>query len=194
MALPAQQSTETALDRLAPLMDGAGTTHERTKDTLKFRTKDPAAQDKLSVFDSGVVQIERGTTGPVLRYHLISRTLLFCFLAPLLFLSFAGLTIAIGKLQKPPTEAAIKSKKAAEAKRAKERANMPMHPIDKALGAPAPDKPKKDAKGKKGDDDKKPTPIPAYVFAGIFATLYVAGRILEDRMVRRLFQKRLLGM
>jgi hypothetical protein len=68
-----------------------------------------------------------------------------------------------------------------------------MNPIDKALGAPAPEKPKKkDADKERGDDDK-PTPTPAYVFAAIFATLYVVGRILEDRLVRTLFRKRLLG-
>ncbi|WP_330704461.1 hypothetical protein [Novosphingobium resinovorum] len=32
---------------------------------------------------------------------------------------------------------------------------------------------------------------PAFVFAGIFATLYVAGRILEPRLIRAAFRKRL---
>ena len=68
-----------------------------------------------------------------------------------------------------------------------------MSAIDKALGAPEPEKPgKKDAN--KGDDDhKKPSPTAAYVFAAIFATLYVIGRILEDRLVKTLFRRRLLG-
>ena len=47
----------------------------------------------------------------MLRYHLTSRALLFCSLAPLLFLGFAQLTIAVGKLEKPATEAADKSGK-----------------------------------------------------------------------------------
>ena len=64
-----------------------------------------------------------------------------------------------------------------------------MNPIDKALGAPAPEKPDK----KKKDDDDKPSPTPAYVFAAIFAVLYVVGRILEDRLVKSLFRKRLAG-
>jgi hypothetical protein len=67
-----------------------------------------------------------------------------------------------------------------------------MNPIDKALGAPAPDKPKKDGDKAEGRN-KKPSATTAYVFAAIFATLYVAGRILEDRLIKRLFRKKLLG-
>jgi len=66
-----------------------------------------------------------------------------------------------------------------------------MNPIDKALGAPAPKKPGTEGKG--DEDDKKPTPKPAYVFAGIFAALYIVGRILEDRLIKSLFKKRLLS-
>ena len=64
-----------------------------------------------------------------------------------------------------------------------------MNPIDKALGAPAPDKKKDGADKGEGKKKKKPSPTYAYVFAGIFASLYVIGRILEDRLVRRLFDK-----
>jgi hypothetical protein len=70
---------------------------------------------------------------------------------------------------------------------------MPQNPIDKFLGAPAPEKPKKGDGDKAEGRDKKPSPTPAYVFAGMFATLYVVGRILEDRLVKALFKKRLLG-
>jgi hypothetical protein len=110
-----------------------------------------------------------------LRYRLISRALLFCFLAPLLFLSFAGATIVIGKLEGPSTEAQKKPD-------TKKDVALPQNPIDKALGAPTPEKPKKDNK------DKKPSPTAAYVFAAIFAALYTVGRILEDWLVRKLFQ------
>lgn len=68
---------------------------------------------------------------------------------------------------------------------------LPQSPIEKALGAPAPEMPKKDKN--KSADDKKPSPTPAYVFAAIFATLYVVGRILEARLVSNLFRKRLLA-
>ncbi|MDF0542906.1 hypothetical protein PX699_11180 [Sphingobium sp. H39-3-25] len=191
LALAPEQSSDEAFDRLDPLFRQYGTSHERTDDMLTFRKKDQAAQDKMSVFDSGTLKIENGAAGRVLRYHLTSRALLFCFLAPLLFLGFAQFNMAIGKLEKPSAEAADTSKK--DDKKDKV---VPMNPIDKALGAPEPEKPekdKKDSKDKKKDDDKKHSPTPAYVFAAIFATLYVIGRILEDRLVKTLFRKRLQG-
>ena len=186
LALGPQQAGD-AFTRLAPLFGQAGTSHDQTQDTLTFRKKNPAAQDKMSVFDAGVLQIEKGVAGPVLRYHLTSRILLFCFLAPLLFLGFAQLTIAIGKLEKASTEAAGKSGAAKKAE--KKDVAPPQNAIDKALGSPAPEKPKKDGAGK----DKKPSPTSAYVFAGMFAALYIIGRILEDRLVKRLFKRSLLG-
>jgi hypothetical protein len=189
VALGPGQTSDDAFARLDPLFREAGTSHERTGDTLSFRKKDQAAQDKMSVFDGGVLQIEagaveNGTPGPVLRYDLTSRALLFCFLLPLLFLGFAQLTIASGKFETPPTAA---EKAAAAAKKAK-KAEMPMHPLDKALGAPAPKKADADK-----DKDKKPSPTPAYVFAAIFAVLYLIGRVLEARLVKSLFRKTLLG-
>lgn len=184
LALAPEQSGDDAFDKLAPLFRQTGTSHERTSDTLTFRKKDPAAQDKMSVFDSGILQIEKGAAGSMLRYRLSSRMLMFCFLAPLLFLGFAQLTITLNKFEKPSTEASKKS--------AKKDVVLPMNPIDKALGAPAPEKPKKEEKDK-DEKGKAPSPTPAYVFAVIFAVLYVVGRILEGRLVRSLFRKSLLG-
>jgi hypothetical protein len=185
LALAPEQSRDEAFDRLAPLFDQSGTTHERTDDTLTFRKKDQAAQDRMAVFDGGVLQIERPATGAVLRYDLTSRALLFCFLAPFLFLGFAQLTIAVGKMEKSSTEAVAK-------KPAKKIVERQLNPIDKFLGAPAPKKPAKDGKDK-DEKDKKPSPTAAYVFAAIFATLYGVGRILEDVLVKSLFRKRLIG-
>ncbi len=193
LALAPGQSSDDAFDRLAPLFHQPGTSHERTDDTLVFSKKDQAAQDKMSVFDSGVLQIERGAAGSILRYHLTSRALLFCFLAPLLFLGIAQLTIFIGKTQKPAAEAAGPPGKAPHARKkpapkpALKHAELPMSPIDKFLGAPAPEKP-----GKAGAEEKrnkKSSPTPAYVFAAIFATLYVVGRVLEDKLVKTLFRR-----
>jgi hypothetical protein len=180
LALAPGQSSHDAFDRLDPLFRQPGTTHQRTNDTLVFSKKDQAAQDKMSVFDGGALRIEKGVAGSVLRYDLISRALLFCFLAPLLFLSIAQFTIVISKFDKPPHEAA------------KKHTAMALNPIDKALGAPAPDNSKKDDEdgGKKG---KKLSPKPGYIFAGIFAALYVVGRILEDRLAKALFKKALAG-
>jgi hypothetical protein len=187
LALAPGQSSDEAFDRLELLFHAVGTSHERTGDTLSFRKKDPAAQDKMAVFDSGILKVEKGASGPVLRYRMASRALLFCFLAPLLFLGFAQLTIVLGKLEKPSTEASDKAKKAE-----KKETVVPLNPVDKFLGAPAPEKPKKDDKDKPGGRDKKPSPTPAYVFAAMFAILYVVGRILEDRLAKSLFRTRLL--
>jgi len=195
LALAPGQSSDDAFDRLDPLFHQTGTSRDRTSDTLTFHKKDQAAQDKMSVFDGGVLRIEKSTAGPVLRYHLTSRALLFCFLAPLLFLALAQATIAVNRFYTPGTSAADKqaAAKAEEKKKAAEEklAKMQMNPIDKALGAPAPKKPGADDKG--DEDKRKPTPKPAYVFAGIFAALYLVGRILEDRLIKSLFKKRLLA-
>ncbi|MEJ5979060.1 hypothetical protein WG901_20575 [Novosphingobium sp. PS1R-30] len=180
--LPPEQSREDAFDRLDPLFHESGTSRDRTGDALTFDKKDQAAQDKMSIFDSGVLWIEQGKAGGMLHYRLTSRALLFCFLAPLLFLAFAGLTIAVGKIDKPAAETAAK-------KPEKKDVIRELNPVDKFLGAPAPEKPKKDDKTK--DKDEGPSPISAYVFAALFAVLYVVGRILEDRLIRRLFRKRL---
>lgn len=183
VALAPGQSGEDAFDRLDPLFRERGTTRDRTSDTLTFSKTEAAAQDKMTVFSGGVLKIEQDAAGSVLRYRLASRALLFCFLAPLLFLVFAQATVFIGKFEKPKTE--TKDKKA-DAK----KAPVALNPIDKFLGAPAPEKPKK--KGADKDDDKKPSPTPAYVFAGIFAALYVVGRIVEGWRIKALFRS-LLG-
>lgn len=193
LALAPGQTGDEAFDRIAPVFAQAGTGHERAGDTLVFHKKDPAAQDKMAVFNSGTLWVEQGAAGPVLRYHLISRFLLFCFLAPLLFLAFAQLTLTVAKFQKP--EAANASAKSDKAKKAGSKADakkpdVQLNPIDKFLGAPAPDNKKKDGE-KGGKRDKKPSATPAYVFASFFAILYIIGRVLEDRLVRRLFKRRL---
>lgn len=182
LALAPGQTRDEAFARLDPLFRQAGTSHERSGETLVFRKKDQAAQDKMSVFDGGVLQIEPSAAGTVLHYTLTSRALLFCFLAPLLFLAIGQFTIFAGRFQKPPADTA-------QHEPAVKKPVVTMNPIDKALGAPAPEKPKKDA-----DKPKKPSPTTAYVFAAIFATLYVVGRILEDRLVKGLFRKRLAGV
>lgn len=176
------QNGADAFDRLDPLFRQNGTSHKRTTDALTFTKTNQAAQDKMSIFDSGVLRVQQGPAGKSLHYDLMSRALLFCFLAPLLFIGFAQLTVALNKIQKPATEAANPAPK---------KAQLPMNPIDKALGAPAPEAPGKDGAEAGGKRSKKPTPTAAYVFAAIFAALYLVGRILEDRLVRRLFMRSL---
>jgi len=190
------QSSDDAFDRLDPLFQQPGTRHDRVNDTLTFQKKDQAAQDKMSVFDSGVLRIENSVAGLVLRYHLTSRALLFCFLAPFLFLALAQITIAVNGFYAPGTSAADKLAAAKAEEKEKEAdeklAKLPMNPIDKALGAPAPEKPGMHDKNDENEDKKKPTPTTAYVFAGLFAVLYIVGRILEARLIRSLFQRKLL--
>ena len=60
LALPLGLSSNDAFGRLTPLFRQTGTSHERNSDTLTFRKKDPAAQDKMSIFDGGVMQIAEG--------------------------------------------------------------------------------------------------------------------------------------
>lgn len=195
VSLAPGQSPREVFDRLDPLFHEYGTTYTRSDDTLVFEKKDQPAQDKMSVFDRGVLTIDDGAQGPVLKYRLSSRILLFCFLAPLLFLAFGQLSVAVANWEEarmtPAEKAKIEKKEAARKDKV-----LPQHPIDKFLGAPAPDAPKKDEKKRDGEKDekKKPkglSPTPAYVFAGIFAFLYLVGRVLEDRLVLRLFRRRL---
>jgi hypothetical protein len=181
VALAPGQSADDAFGGLDPLFDQTGTSRERSGDTLTFSKTNAAAQDKMAVFSGGVLWIEAQAEGLVLRYRLMSRALLYCFLAPLLFLAFAQATVVLGKFESPKTEG-----KTPEAK----KTPAPLNPIDKALGAPAPEQPKK--KGGEDDKDDKPTPTPGYVFAGIFAALYVIGRVFEARRIRALFARTLL--
>jgi hypothetical protein len=187
VAIVPGQSNDEAFRRLDPLFRTFGTTHERSSDTLTFQKKDQAAQDKMSIFDAGVLQIERGAAGAVLHYKMTSRMLLFCFLAPLMFVAFAQLTIYMGARQKAAAEAAGKPDK----KPAKPVVVRELHPVDKFLGAPAPAKPKDGEETGRGK--RKPSPTSAYVLAGLFALLYVFGRVFEARMVKSLFNKSLMG-
>jgi hypothetical protein len=218
LALAEGQSSEEAFSRLDPLFDQPGTTHERTESRLTFRKKDPLAQDKMSIFDGGTLEIEKTESGAVLRYWLNSRFLLFCFVLPLFFLAMSRVTLFVAADQKPTAAELAKE----EAKK-KNKPEPKLHWLDKALGAPEPekkdktkddkakddkakdekakddkakgDKAEKDkgAKDKKKEEESKITPTPSYAFAGIFALLYVVGRLLEDWLIKRRFRQRLQG-
>lgn len=192
--LPAGQTADEAFGKLGPLFAHPGTSHARAGNLLSVTKRDPVAQDPLSVIDSGTLCIAAAGEGAVLRYHLVSRALLYCFLAPLLFLGVGQLTAALGQLEKPSAEEKAAKKKDKQAK---------LNPVDTFLGAPAPEKPKdakpkdgkKDGKDKKdGEDPEKDafSPTPAYVFAGIFAALWLLGRLLEPWLIRRMFARRLI--
>lgn len=193
--LAPRQSSDDAFDRLDPLFRQTGTSFERVGDTLAFRKRGQAAQDKMSVFDDGVLWVESGAAAPVLRYRLSSRTMLYCFLAPMLFLAIAQFTIAVGAFEKAAAEAAGGTDRQAE-KDAGKKTVAPMNPIDKFLGAPAPEKPEEKDKKKEKEKElaKTYSPTSAYVFAGIFALLYIVGRILEGRLIRARFKRHLEGI
>lgn len=190
--LPAGQTADEALGRIAPLLHQVGTTHQRSGDAITFTKKDPAAQDKLAVFGKGELRVVAGdgSEGAVLRWHLVSPALLWCALAPLFFLAMAQLTIALDTFHLLPAEA----QEGAAKPDAKAKPLPPMNPVDVFLGAPRPDakKPGADKPAEKpGRRGKKPSATPAYVFAGIFAALYVIGRWLEAWLARRLFRRAL---
>lgn len=183
------QSADEAFAKLDPLFAHSGTTHARMGDLVKVTKRDQLAQDPLSVVDHGTLCIDPAGEGAVLRYHLVSRALLYCFLAPLLFLAVGQLTVYLGSLEKPKAEEKAEKD---EAKKDK-KGEIQLNPIDKFLGAPAPEKPKDDKK-KDGKGEKDGfSPTPAYVFAGIFAALWLLGRLLEPWLIRRLFQRTLEG-
>ncbi|WP_353218385.1 hypothetical protein, partial [Sandarakinorhabdus sp.] len=194
--LPTGLDAAAAIDRLAPLLDTAGTSTKRTDDSLIFTKKDPASQDKLAAFNAGSLRIASTAAGQVLKFDLTSRFMLACFAAPLLFLAFAQIALVTGAYQKAEAEAAEKLEKAKEAKeKAKKKAEkpdakeLPRNPIDVALGAPPPKTKKEREAEKLKQKDEPVSATPHYVFAGFFAALYLIGRFLEQRLARNLFKK-----
>ncbi|WP_017670340.1 hypothetical protein [Blastomonas sp. AAP53] len=187
------QSAAEAFDRLEPFFLAPGTSFDRAGDTLTFTKKDQLAQDRMSIYDEGILQVEQNEGGALLRYRMVSKALLFCFLAPLLFVAFGQLIVGIGLLEGPPTAAEKKLQE--EKKKEEEKKVRTLHPIDQFLGAPAPEKPKKDEKSKEKDKEKeqgnKQSPTSAYVFAVLFAILYGVGRVLEDRLINIRFRRSL---
>ncbi|ANQ41862.1 hypothetical protein BAR24_10590 [Gluconobacter oxydans] len=192
--LASDLSTDKAFEKLNALFQVPGTTYDRVQERLVFQKKNQPSQDKMSIFDSGVLSVEASEHGRRLRYNLVSRTLLLCFLAPALFFGFAKVFEFTREHQKPAlvtsashsagSSAVVDDKKNPAEKK---DAVPPMNSIDKFLGAPAPDK-KDDAK----DEEKKAkklSPTPAYVFCGLFAFLYVVGRILEQILIKREFTR-----
>lgn len=187
LPLPAGQGADETFARLEPFFREPGTSFDRAAGTLSFTKKDPIAQDRMSIYDAGELRVEDRPDGGILRYWMTSRSLLFCFLAPLLFIAFGQVIVGVGMLVGPETEQAEKKKK-----EQKEKVRE-LHWIDQMLGAPAPEKPKKDDKDEKKEEGQKNrySPTSAYVFAGLFALLYIIGRILEDRLIRRRFLRSL---
>jgi hypothetical protein len=183
-------SPEEAFARIDPLLRTPGTTLTTEGGALIYSKHNPAAQDKLATFTRGRIWIERAGAGAVLRFDLFSHALLLCFLAPLLFLGFAQMAIAINAWEASGTEA---SEKAAKEDEKKPPVVKELHPLDKFLGAPAPEDPSKKKKDEKKEEEGRHSPDEGYVLAGIFAAIYLVGRWLEPFLLRRRLRAALAG-
>lgn len=178
------QSATQALNDLRPLFEEKNTTYHIDGDVLTFTKTKQLPQDKMSVFDGGTLRV----SGGMLHYDLISRAMLACFLAPLLFFAIGSAGVALDKWRNPPE--VVKAKAEAAKRRSKIKAeDVPMNPIDKFLGAPKPEK-------KKGDDEqgkrnRKPSMKVAYSVMGVFFFLWISGRILEHRLIHVRLRKML---
>ena len=175
------QSAETVFGKLDSLFQEKNTTYDVGEETLTFTKKDQLPQDRMSVFDSGTLHVADG----VLRYDMISRALLACFLAPLLFFAVGHAGVALDKWRNPPEVVKAKAEAAKKRSRIKPE-TVPMSAVDKFLGAPKPEKKKGDEEP--GKKNRKPTMKTAYVFMGIFFALWVAGRIFEHVRIHRRFR------
>jgi hypothetical protein len=178
-------TAEEAFARIDPLLRTPGTTLITEGGALTYSKHNPAAQDKLATFTRGRMWIERAGAGAVLRFDLFSHALLMCFLAPLLFLGFAQMAIAINAWEGSGTEASEKDEK-------KPPVVKELHPLDKFLGAPAPEDPSKKKKDEKKEEGRH-SPDEGYVLAGIFAAIYLVGRWLEPFLLRRRLRAALAG-
>lgn len=181
---PSQSAAQT-FGKLEDLFEEKDTTYRVDGDTLTFTKKSQLPQDKMSVFDSGTLRI----SDSVLRYDMMSRALLACFLAPLFFFALGNVGIAVDQWRNPPELAKARAEAAKKRSLVKPE-DVPMSQIDMYLGAPQPEKKKKDGE-EIGKRDRKPSMTTAYTYMGIFFVLWIAGRILEHKLIHGRFRKRL---
>ncbi|MFM7348358.1 MAG: hypothetical protein ACKO01_02590 [Erythrobacter sp.] len=181
-------TADEAFARLEPLIVTPGTTLQREGGTLAYAKHNPAAQDPFATFTRGRLWIERAGAGAVLRFELFSHALLLCFLAPLLFLGFAQLAVSLNAYEKASEAAASAKDKKAEAKTKKDKPVRELNPVDKFLGAPAPEDPNKKKDKKDEEEEGRHAPEPGYFLAGLFFALYLLGRWLEPWLARRRFK------
>jgi hypothetical protein len=180
-------SAEEAFARIDPLLRTPGTTLDIEAGALTYSKHNPAAQDKLATFTRGRMWIERAGAGAVLRFDLFSHALLFCFLAPLLFLGFAQLAITVNAWEAAAAKAEEAAQKDKKKDEEKPKPVRKLNPIDEWLGAPAPEDPNK-KKDKEDEEEGTHSPEPGYFLAGLFAALYLLGRWLEPWLARRRFR------
>lgn len=178
-------SPQEAFARLDPLFQAPGTQLTVDGDTLSYAKRNPAAQDKLATFTRGTLRVEQRGGNVWLRFDLSSTALLLCFLAPLLFLGFAQLAVAANAWEKAN---AVAEKAEADEDKDKAKPVRKLNPIDEMLGAPPPEDPNKKKDKEKDKDKGRHSPKPGYVLAGLFAVIYLVGRMLEPWLIRRTFR------
>lgn len=184
LELEQQLDPREAFNRLAPLFDPKEIELNSQSSTLTYRKANPEAQHKLATFSSGTLEFQsRGDTSEI-TYRVRSLALLLTFLAPLLFLAFGQTIVGIGMVNQALT---------AEEEKEDEEEKEPgeLHWIDEMLGAPAPENPEDDEDEEEEDEDH--SPMQAYGLAGVFALIYLIGRILEPRLFRSTLRKALAG-
>jgi len=178
------RSADNVFGKLDDLFQEKDTNYWVEGDTLTFTKKNQLPQDKMSVFDRGTLRAANG----MLHYDLVSRALLACFLAPLLFFAAGHIGVAFDAWRNPPE--VVKAKAEAAKKRSKIKPEtVPMNAVDKFLGAPKPEK--KKGADEMGKRNRKPSMTTAYVFMGIFAALWALGRVFEHMRIHAQFRKRL---
>ena len=190
-------TTEETFARLQPLVDKESTECDLRDNTLTYVKGNPAAQDRLATFSQGTFTIEQQGGLTKLLYDVKSNALALVLLAPLFFVGFAQIAVAINhwedrKAELVKAESEAKGEKAKEDEEEKEPA--PHHWIDEALGAPAPEtlEQKKARMAEEGEQKKEKLPTtPSYALAGLFLALYVLGRFLEPYLFRRTLKRAL---
>ena len=191
IAIEPPLTTEETFTRLQPLVDRESTECDFADDTLTYVKGNPAAQDRLATFSRGMFTVEQHGGLTKVLYDVKSNALALVLLAPLFFLGFAQIAVAINHWEDRKAEA-VKADDEADKKEDEEPA--PHHWIDEALGAPTPEtlEQKKQRMEEEGEQKKEKLPTtPSYVLAGLFLFLYILGRFLEPYLFRRTLKRAL---
>ena len=172
------------LDRLSGLFDEGEFALDRAGKRLDYRKPNPGAQDRLSTFSNGSLELAGDGEGQVLRYDVGSPALLLTFLAPLLFLGLAQGFVLLGQWEES------KEASQSEDEDEDEEDDKPgeLHWIDRMLGAPEPEDPDKEDEEESEEDDDY-SPRDAYGLAGLFALIYLVGRVLEPYLLRKTLRR-----
>ena len=198
--LDAQLSVREAYERLAPLFDTQGTEVAIDGNAMTYAKTNPGAQDKLATFTSGTLVVIEEEATTRLSYDVGSTALFLCFLAPLAFLALGQFAVFLNDIERP-AYLADKAEREAEKEAEKDKV-VELHWIDQMLGAPAPKQPGDEDKTSRreesrGGEDREEegegyhSPETAYAFAGIFAAIYIVGRVLEPYLLKKTFRNAL---